>query len=251
MRVLITRPRPAAMVLAARLAAKCHEAVIEPLLTIVPDADGRARLAPALAGAQAVVFTSTNGVTSFAAATERRDVPAFAVGAGTAAAARDVGFAEVHNALGDVEALAALVAARLKPEGGALVHASGRVVAGDLAGRLTRLAFTVRSVPLYQAIAADALGDDTVAAFRADEIDAALFFSPRTAATFVRLARAAGIAGHCSTTIGVALSPAVAAELEGLSWQRVVVAELPTEDAVLKAVERLGSEMRRSGALNP
>jgi uroporphyrinogen-III synthase len=250
-RVLITRPRPAAMALAARLVVNGHEAVIEPLLTIVPDPDGPARLLPALAGARAVIFTSTNGVTSFATATERRDLPAFAVGAGTAAAARDVGFTEIHNALGDVEALTALVAAGLKPEDGALVHASGHVIAGDLAGRLTRFGFTVRSVPLYQAIAADALGDDTVAAFRAAEIDAALFFSPRTAATFVRLARAAGIERHCTTTVGVALSPAVAAELRGLGWRKIMIAELPTEDAVLKAVDRLDAEMRGSGALNP
>ena len=251
MRVLITRPRPAATVLAERLRARGHEAIIEPLLTIVPHSDGPARLAPALEGCQAVLFTSTNGVTSFAAASERRNLSAFAVGDGTAMAAREAGFAAVENAQGDVEALAALVERRLNPEGGALVHVSGHVVAGDLAGRLSRMGFTVRSVPLYLAITADALGAPTAAAFRAAEIDAALFFSPRTAATFVRLARAAGIERHCATTAGVALSPAVAAELRGLGWRKIVVAELPTEDAVLKAVDRLGAEMRGSGALNP
>jgi len=247
-RVLITRPRPAATALAAHLAGLGHEAVIEPLLTIVPDPDARARLAPALEGAQALLFTSTNGVTSLAAASERRDLPAFAVGDGTATAARDAGFAEVQTAAGDVEALTALAAARLKPENGALVHASGHVVAGDLAGRLARLGFAVRSVPLYHAIAAHSLGAATAAAFRAGEIDAALFFSPRTAATFVRLARAAGI--RCGAAVGVALSAAVAAELEGLAWRRVVVADVPTEAAVLKAVDRLDAEMRGAGALN-
>ncbi len=251
MRVLITRPRPAAMVLAARLAALGHEAVIEPLLAIVADPDARTRLAPALEGAQALLFTSTNGVTSFAAASERRDLPAFAVGDGTAAAARQAGFPQVESAQGDVEALVALVAAKLEPDGGALVHASGHAVAGDLAGRLARLGFTVRSVPLYEAITADSLSAPALAALRSGQVGAALFFSPRTAATFVRLARAAGIERHCARTAGVALSPAVAAELEGLGWRQVVVAELPTEAAVLTAVDRLEAEMRRSGALNP
>jgi uroporphyrinogen-III synthase len=249
-RVLITRPRPAATALAASLAASGHQALIEPLLTIIADPDARDRLNPSLVGAQAVLFTSTNGVASFSGATERRDLRAFAVGDGTASSAREAGFSQVESAQGDVEALVALIAARLAPDGGALVHASGHAVAGDLAGRLTGLGFTVRSVPLYQAIATDALGAGTVAAFRSGKIDAALFFSPRTAATFVRLARAAGIESDCAVAIGVALSPAVAAALEGLRWRRILVADRPIEAAVLDAVDRLETEMRGAGAQN-
>jgi uroporphyrinogen-III synthase len=248
--VLITRPVPAATALAARLASLGHEALIEPLLTIVPDPDGRTRIAPALDGVQAVLFTSTNGVMTFSQASERRDLPAFAVGDGTATAARQAGHSHVESAQGDVEALVALVAAKLEPAGGALVHASGHAVAGDLAGRLARLGFTVRTVPLYQAITADALDAETLAAFRADKIDAALFFSPRTANTFVRLARAAGLEGDCARAIGVALSPAVAAELEGLRWRRIVLADVPTEAAALQALDRLETERRGAGARN-
>jgi uroporphyrinogen-III synthase len=106
-------------------------------------------------------------------------------------------------------------------------------------------------VPLYRAIGADGLGAATVAAFRAGLIDAALFFSPRTAATFVRLAAAAGIGHHCGTTAAVALSPAVAAELQGLDWRHVTVADEPTEAALLDALSRLGAERRGSGARSP
>lgn len=248
MRVLITRPLAPATALAARLAALGHDAVVDPLLTIVADGDAGARLRTALVGSQALLFTSTNGVTSFAAVSGRRDIPAYAVGDGTAAAARQACFAGVESAQGDVEALVTLVSARLKSDGGALVHASGHAVAGDLARRLTRLGFTVRSVPLYRAVAADGLGAVTVAAFQAGQIDAALFFSPRTAATFVRLAAAAGIGRYCVMTAAMALSPAVAAELQGLGWRRVAVAEEPTEAALLEALSRLGAERRGSGA---
>lgn len=251
MRVLVTRPLAAATALAARLAALGHVAIIESLLTIVADPDPGLRLQPALADAQALLFTSTNGVTSFAAASECRDIRAFAVGDGTAAAARQAGFAAVESAQGDVEALVELVSGTLKPAGGALVHASGHTVAGDLAGRLTRLGFTVRSVPLYRAVAANELGAATVSAFRTGQIDAALFFSPRTAVTFVRLAAAAGIGRYCATTAVVALSPAVSAELQGLGWRRVMVAEEPTEAALLDGLSRLGAERHGSGARSP
>jgi uroporphyrinogen-III synthase len=243
-RVLITRPRAAATVLATRLAALGHEALLEPLLTITAEPDAQVRLATALQGAQAVLFTSTNGVAGFAAVSERRDLRAFAVGDGTAAAARHAGFAEAESADADVEALATLVAAKLDPSAGALVHAAGRALAGDLAGRLARAGFTVRQVPLYHALPADALSGPTVDAFGAGEIDAALFFSPRTAATFVRLARAAQIERSCARSAGIALSPAVAIELEGLPWRRIVVAEAPTEAAMLKALDPLEAGLR-------
>ncbi|HKF74433.1 MAG TPA: uroporphyrinogen-III synthase [Stellaceae bacterium] len=250
MRVLITRPLAAATALSARLAALGHQALIEPLLTIVDDPEARTRLASALEDAQALLFTSSNGVTSFAVASERRDLPAFAVGDGTAAVARQSGFARVESARGDVEALAALVERRLKPSTGPIIHPSGHAVAGDLAGRLAQLGFTVRSVPIYHATAADRLSADTVGAFRAGQIDAALFFSPRTAATFVRLACAAGIEHDCARIAVVTLSAAVASDLEGLGWRQVVVAEAPTEKAMLRVLDGLAAEMRRSGAPN-
>jgi len=250
-RVLITRPRPAATALAARLAELGHAAVVEPLLTIAEDPDARTRLAGALDGAQALLFTSTNGVASFAGASGRRDIRVFAVGDGTAAMARQAGFAVVESAQGDVAALTTLVAAKLVPGAGALLHASGHVVAGDLAGRLARLGFEVRSVPLYRATPADALSAQTVQALRAGAIDAALFFSPRTAAAFVRLARAAGVERSCARMAGVALSAAVAAELEGLGWRQVLVAEAPTEAAVLTVLDGLEAERRGSGTPHP
>jgi uroporphyrinogen-III synthase len=250
-RVLITRPRPAATALAARLAALGHAALVEPLLTITEDPDARRRLAGALDGVQALLFTSSNGVASFAGASGRRDIRVFAVGDGTASAARQAGFTEVESAQGDVAALAKLVTAKLAPGAGALLHASGHKVAGDLAGRLGRLGFTVRSVPLYRATPPEALSVPTVRALRGGEVDAALFFSPRTAATFVRLARAAEVERSCAGMAGVALSVAVAAELEGLGWRHVLVADAPTEAAVLTALDGLAAELRKSGALHP
>jgi hypothetical protein len=47
------------------------------------------------------------------------------------------------------------------------------------------------------------------------------------------------------------LSAAVAAELEGLGWRQLLVADAPTEAAVLKALGALEAELRGSGALNP
>jgi uroporphyrinogen-III synthase len=245
-RVLVTRPQPAAAALAARLTALGHAAVIEPLLTIVPEADACERLAQAFVGAQAVLFTSVNGVEAFADARGRRDLRVFAVGDATASAARAAGFTEVESAGGDVASLAALVRARASPGAGALVHARGSDVAGDLAGELGAAGFTLRRVALYRAIPAETLSSSVIAAFHRGRIDAALFFSPRTAAAFVRLARAAGIEGASAAAVALALSPAVAAELGTLSWRRLLTAEEPTETAILDMLASLAAAAARA-----
>ncbi len=235
MKVLVTRAEGDAEQLAARLAERGYDSVIENLMTIRPHADTALVLAPFLDGVQAVLFTSANGVRAFAAATPRRDLRAFAVGDATAVAARDAGFAEVTSAGGAVEDLARLVIARLKPKDGALIHAAGSVVAGDLSGLLEAAGFAVRRAVLYEAVTSDALSVASREAIAHGDIDAAVFFSPRNATTFVRLAT--GLEEGCKHMIAVALSAAVAEKLAPLPWRRVAVAGAPNEAALLAALD--------------
>lgn len=241
MRALVTRPGEDAAPLAAALRAHGIAPVIEPLLTIRPSGDGARQVAQALPGVQALLFTSANGVRAFAAASERRDLPAYAVGEATAAAARIADFRHVASAGGDVDDLARLVEARLKPAHGALLHAAGSAVAGDLAGRLGSAGFTLRRVVLYSAEPAQALGEATAKALADAGLDLALFFSPRTAATFVRLAQAAGLVPACRGITALALSPAVAAALGGVAWRAIRVADTPTQAALLALLDGMAA----------
>ncbi|MDE2227744.1 MAG: uroporphyrinogen-III synthase [Alphaproteobacteria bacterium] len=247
MKALVTRPRQDAAGLVAALAARGIEPLLEPLLAIelVPGAD--AALAAALVGAQALLFTSANGARAFAAATPRRDLPAFAVGDATARAARAAGFDRVESAGGDIHALVALVAQRLRPEAGALVHAAASAVAGDLAGALTRAGFAARRVRLYDAVAASSFGAESRRVLGAGAIDFAIFFSPRTAETFVRLARAAGLDERTTSITAIVLSPAVAAALGPLAWRQIEVAAAPNEAALLAALDRVRRRVRAEG----
>jgi len=140
MRALITRPAEDTKEIADALRARGFEVVIEPMLEIVPlDAQ-----APDLRDVQALLFTSVNGVRALTRLAPRRDLPVFAVGDATAAAARAAGFGSVNSAAGDSSDLARLVRARLKPEAGALLHVAGSAVAGDLAGALA--GFEIRTL---------------------------------------------------------------------------------------------------------
>lgn len=236
MTVLITRAAREAELLAQTLKARGIATLIEPLMAIRSLPHNAQALAPMLDGVQAVLFTSGNGARAFAAATARRDLPVFAVGDATGAAAREAGFAEVASAGGAVEDLAALVIATLKPEAGALVHAAGSVTAGDLSGLLGAAGFALRRAVLYEAVPAQQLSAAARTALKRGEIDAAVFFSPRNAATFVRLA--GGLQRSIAHVIAVALSEAVAGVLNELPWRRIVIAASPNEPALIEALER-------------
>jgi uroporphyrinogen-III synthase len=233
MRALVTRPLEDAAPVADMLRARGLEPVIEPMLSIV------ALPAPALnlAGVQAIVFTSANGVRAFAGVNPARDLPVFAVGDATARAARDHGFASVASAGGDIEDLARLIEQKLDPEAGALLHAAGSNVAGDLAGRLSALGFAVRRVALYEARAAAALSPDLERTMRQGDIGLALFFSPRTAATFVTLVGQAGLDAACRGMAAVCLSPAVAKAAAGLPWREIRTALRPELPALVDEID--------------
>ena len=228
-RALITRPLEDARPVAERLAALGIDAVIEPLLHIAY-LDGEPL---DLTGVQAVLITSANGVRALARRSDRRDMPVLTVGDASARQARQAGFSDVASAGGDVDDLAALAARTCDPAGGALLHVAGSAVAGDLAGLLERHGFAYRRDVLYDARPAEALSDACSRHISGGQIDAVLFFSPRTAATFARLITDAELDGRCAGMDAVCLSPAVADRLAALPWRRIATATAPTLDALL------------------
>ncbi len=242
MRVLITRPRDDGERLAEILRGKGIEPLLEPLFRI----GHRGGPTLDLDGVQALLVTSANGVRAFAARDDRRTLPVYAVGDASARAATEVGFADVESASGDVEALARLVRRRLDPARGALLHAAGTTVAGDLAGMVAKAGFAYRRAVLYEARAADGFSAATARALKAGLVDGILFFSPRTAACFVDLVRAGGLTGVCGRIIAFCLSPAVAGTANALTWREICVAARPDQAALLAAVFS-----RRGGAQGP
>jgi uroporphyrinogen-III synthase len=235
LRVLVTRPREDAESLIAALAIRAIEALVEPLMEI----HWQAPQALNLAGVQAVLCTSANGVRALARASGERRVPLLAVGDATAARARAEGFDRVESAGGDVGDLARLATARFRPENGPLLHVAGNVVAGDLVGLLRAQRFTVERHVLYEARAATALNPEAVDSLRAGEVACALFFSPRTAAIFARLADVAGVTECCAKVVALSISRAADAALAGLPWHDRRIAERPNQPALLDALDQV------------
>lgn len=232
MRILLTRPREDSDAFAARLAEHGISSTVAPLMDVVYE-DG-----PALdtGGVQAVLLTSANGVRALARRTADRDLPVYAVGDATARDARKTGFVSVSSAGGDVDDLAALVRERCDPAAGILLHVAGSAVAGDLAGELSGNGFEVRREVCYHIETASALPSGIADSLGHGEIDGVALFSPRSAASFMTLASAAGLGEALGAVDAFALSENVASALAGGNWRAVHVADRPTADDLLEVV---------------
>lgn len=234
LRVLVTRPSPDALPLAADLQRRGFDVLLQPLLRIELE-DGPP---PDLAGVQALLFTSANGVRAFCRRSEARTLPVYAVGDATAAAARAERFLSVASAAGNVDDLAGLVGDRLDPAAGRLLHIAGSAMAGDLSGALAASGFRVDRVVLYSAHHTEALDPSIHSAIAAGAVDAAMFFSPRSAASFVSLVQDAALTGDCGHIRAFGLSDAVAMALSPVSWRAVYIAPEPTQESLLEILER-------------
>ena len=226
-RVLLTRPLDDAQPLAELLRSKGIECGFSPLLDIQyidgPEID--------LSTAQALLVTSANGVRAIAKRSFNRDIKVLAVGDASAQAARKAAYTDVQSASGDVDALADLVKATCQPEGGALVHVAGSVVAGDLASMLD--GYEYRREVLYEAVTAESLSDETLNSLSNGAYDAVLFYSPRTSKQFSKLIIKAKAEMTLSKMSVYCLSKKVAVFTIGLAWNQVHIAETPDQDGML------------------
>jgi len=220
LRVAITRAQPEADRTAERVRARGHEAIVAPLITIVPcgyDTNTE--------GAQAIIFTSSNGVRAFPDARGARDRIVLTVGDVTAAAAREAGFNDVRSANGDVRSLAALAKRELDPARGRLIHIAGDHVAGDLGGELRAAGFSVERRLAYASVAAAPLPEALNG-----PLNVVLFHSPRAAERFVEL----GAPNAAKLTAGC-MSAAIAEAAGKTVWKQIVTAPHPREDDLLMA----------------
>lgn len=232
MRVLVLRPEAEAHRTAARLAARGHEAVVAPVLSI------RAWHEPAPEGAfDVLVLTSANALIALAEmpAAVRR-LPVLAVGERTGEVARAAGFADVLCAEGDRISLAVL-ARRVLPTGARLLLALGREHKDDTIPLLAAAGLIPVPWITYAADAVPALPAAAVEALAAGRIDAVLHYSRRSATIGLALAEAAGVAPALLAGLQVCLSEDVAAPLRAAGAARIAVARQPDEAALLAALD--------------
>ncbi|HWC64297.1 MAG TPA: uroporphyrinogen-III synthase [Rhizomicrobium sp.] len=229
MRVLITRPIEDGEETARQLIARGHQPLIAPLLTV------RFFEGPevGLEGVQALLGTSANGVRALARRTARRDVALFVVGPQTAREAEILGFRDVKSANGDVHALALAASCWAEPGKGALLHVAGEGNDGRLLDSLP--GFSIRQEILYAVSPVAKMPEEAAEALRRNRLDAALFYSPRSAAAFRE--RILEERFSVERLLAASISAATAAALNPLIFRDMRVAARPNQTALLKLLD--------------
>lgn len=242
-KLLVTRPEPDASRTAAHLKALGLDPVVAPLLDPVaqdvslPDPHAYA----------AIAFTSPNAVRFFArrcpdgAVTQK---PVFAVGDGTAEAARNAGFLSVRAAEGTLADLVPLIIAT--HEGGAILHPAGRDLSGDMAGALAAHGIKVLGATLYAMEQARALPPAIRAQLVAGEIEEALFFSRRTAEAFARLAAGPDLAATRARLGCLCISANCAEPLVESHFPRIALADQPSHEAMMALALAFTRDQKRA-----
>jgi uroporphyrinogen-III synthase len=235
MHLLVTRPEPQGEQTAQALRARGHEVTLAPLLRVEPLA---ANLGNGLWSA--VAMTSANAV----GALERQSwcseilpLRLFTVGARTADAAREAGFADAISADGDAHALADTIAENL-PDGGKLLYLAGVDRSRELSRLLAGTGIAVETVEIYRAVPETVLPPGAVEALRAGTIDGVLHFSKRSAQTFLAAATAGGILRNSLNCQHFCLSSQVAEAFGAVPGAKLRIATRPDEAALLDLVGR-------------
>ncbi|WP_159732775.1 uroporphyrinogen-III synthase [Methylosinus sp. Ce-a6] len=230
-RVLVTRAREDALRTAEELRRRGFAPLIAPVLEIV------ATGAPIPAeNFDAILATSARAIRYAGEGLAALRGPFFVVGAKTAQALAARG-ARVEASAPDVAALTELLLSRFAAPSHFL-YLAGRDRKDELESFLRSRGHAATIVETYEARAADALGEEAAAALAAEEVDAALHYSARSASIFFALADAAGAPETLRARVAHhALSEDVARVLRAAGCAHVRVAAAPDQASLLAALE--------------
>ncbi|BBO01731.1 MULTISPECIES: uroporphyrinogen-III synthase [Bradyrhizobium] len=241
MSILVTRPHPDNETTAEKLRARGLAVLLAPVLKFEPVAFHDESEAPY----GAILVTSANAIRAVAPQLQDLgllELPLFAVGEHTAAAARDAGFAEVIVAGGDAASLRDKVmqSARDKvlKKKSTLLYLAGADLSRDLGGELGAEGFSVVTQTTYRMAPVKHLPREVCEGFAAHGVEAVLHYSRRSARAFLDAARDEGVEISALAIPQCCLSETVASVLRDAGASQVLVAATPDENALFTTLER-------------
>ena len=242
MTIIVTRPQPDNETTGASLRARGFDVLLAPMLRFEP----MALLEDEDADYAAIIVTSANALRAIEAQLSGHrwlKLPLFTVGDRTAAAARRAGFSKIISAAGDSQDLRELILAKARGKKrefgrGPLLYLAGADLSRDLAGELGEHGLTVVTRTTYRMVASSDLPPEALEAIAANQVQAVLHYSARSARVFVDAVRAAGVEISALAVPQCCISANVATVLREAGASRVALASSPDENSLFVAVDR-------------
>lgn len=233
-RVLITRPEPSASLTAAKLVDLGFSPVSLPVSRTVAlefHISNQSFDALAVTSANAFRHVRDEKLASFKA------LPLFAVGEGTARAAKIAGFERVIEGGGDAVRLAAKLAEYL-PEGAQILYLAGRERQPIFEQQVLRAKLNIQVCDVYDVEAIDYSANEIRAVFSEGPFVAVLLYSAVAATLFVEMMQKAGIEFDAKTRL-LCMSERVARALPEIWKAQVLIADHPDESGIFRLFSKL------------
>lgn len=225
--ILVTRPTTESKPTGEKLETLGHSVVYAPMLNIspvsfeIPD-DSRS-----------LIVTSKNGARFGLANIGDKARPIFAVGEQTAAVARSMGFTNVTVGPGTARKLVPILLECGESAKRDYAHLCGNEIAYNISDVLQDEGIDAINTTTYQTLPNRSFSMAVEEAMEEGQIDAVLFYSPRTATIFEEAISETGHHDWLPQLDAYCLSPRVADELMG-PWRTVQHAVMPTEKALFR-----------------
>ncbi|GHA23588.1 hypothetical protein GCM10007989_18840 [Devosia pacifica] len=242
--MLVTRPEPDARATASHLDALGIDALICPMLNCVTLNDAAIPDPKAYAG---LALTSANGLRSLAEIADLSEfthLPLYAVGNASAEEAASLGFINIHNAGGALAELAETIVHNAP--GGRILHPAGVHRSGDLARSVAEHGVSVDTIAIYDMQPTQQLPTQILDQFESGSVAAILFYSQRTAATFIGCLGDRLEPRHRAAIEVLCLSEKVAEPLLNAHFTRISLADRPDEDAMMALALAFAREQNRA-----
>ncbi|MCB1969951.1 MAG: uroporphyrinogen-III synthase [Geminicoccaceae bacterium] len=230
MKILVTRPEPAASLMAETIREMGHDAIVCPLTCEVQiDFDPLVIDEP-----DAWILTSARAAFALAELPPR---PVYAVGRSTERAARDAGARDVSASGSNWHELGELILNSGLPPGARLVHLCGRDINGDLASLLRDSGLYYHRVVVYaMEPVADAAGLVELA-LRRGSVEGVALMSPRAATIFCNIISAKNLHNEARNLCVLALSDDIAAAARPLAAHDVRISPRQDVRALLRQLD--------------
>ncbi|HPF78125.1 MAG TPA: uroporphyrinogen-III synthase [Alphaproteobacteria bacterium] len=228
--VLITRPLKDAQEMAQSLRDKGYDVFCEPFIDVILHDHDISISDDKYAG---LIFTSVNGVRVYVQNTSARNITVYTVGDRTKAEAIAAGFSDITSAAGTVDDLAALLSAQKSPR--PYLYIRGQEVAKPLNKMVDGA--EVEEVILYHVDKKGEISSECRDAVAQGGVDYVLFFSTRTAQSFVDYIRKEGLEEGLKTSKALCLGASMIEYVSELPWQEVRLAARPDREGILALLE--------------
>ncbi|MBF0342232.1 MAG: uroporphyrinogen-III synthase [Magnetococcales bacterium] len=236
--ILVTRPEPGASETARLIESHGHEALLAPVMTIAPMADPHPfqQAIQTLDRYDGVILTSANAARAFVTALPTGVIPPplFAVGNKTGSILTRPGWqVSIPEQPQGGETLGETVL-RACGQGKRFLFPRAEEGREELITLLEKAGKTVETMPVYRSVPVDGLPKEVVR--RLPELDALLFFSPRTVEVFLDLLCREDNRLPDQAVI-VAISPLTAGTLTKSGVRVDLTAPRPDGESLLQALE--------------